>query len=362
MSMTKPTKFWTVIIVLLALGSVGQAHAATRSYDIGDRLTVQQLYATDGQEKVFSFENPSVVILWATWSSASLIALDEMLEGAPKGGIRWQIVPINVDAPALSSSDTIRVHAAARAAGWNGPVWHDRDYHLMDRLGVLSVPTVMFTALGGAIDEIEHDWSASLRDRLFVLYFGAFTDSFPGMVTSKVLPQCRSKAESARKLWRMEKKPSAIAIMQGVADSCAGLPSDMARLANWKWSVGDSIRHQAQIAGLVRSRETNAWTLTAQASLAARAREDSTAVGLCRDAIALDSSFFPAWALLTELSYRTADTTTARSAYDRARSLNHLDSRVLAFGSRLAESDGKIADAVRLVRAAVEARQRRAGM
>ncbi|MEQ1935890.1 MAG: hypothetical protein ABL962_18700, partial [Fimbriimonadaceae bacterium] len=144
-------------------------------------------------------------------------------------------------------------------------------------------------------------------------------------------------------------------------DSCAGLPSDIARLADWKWSVGDSVRHQAQIAGLVRSRETNAWTLTVQASLDARAWKDLTAVGLCRDAIALDSAFFPAWMLLAELSHRSGDTVTARLAYDRARSLNHLDSRVLAFGSRLAESDGKIAEAVRLVRAAVEARQRRAG-
>ena len=359
MNTISPLKMLFASAFLLTFGS-RTTHAATRHYDVGDRLTAHTLYTTDGTEKLVSFESPSIIILWSTWSPASLSALDEILDATPKGGIRWQIVPINVDAPFLSLSDTGRVNTAARSAGWPGPVWHDRGYQIMDDWGVLALPTVTITALGGAIDEIEHDWSPILRARLFVLYFGAVSDSFPGIMTPIASQPCRTKAEAARKLWRVGRKESAITLMQDVADSCTGLPNDLARLADWKWSVGDSIRQRVRIETLVQGDHQNAWTLCAQAALADRRGDDTSSVALCLRAIAVDSAFFPAWILLAERSRQIDDSITVRVAYARARELNRFDGRVLSLGARLAESRGDHVQSARLMRAAAEARLRSA--
>lgn len=355
------TLIGAVLVVSWILGGSQYSHAKTRHYDLGDRLSVEQICSTDGQVKLVSFETPSIVILWSTWSTASLTALEEVLDGAPSGGVRWQVVPINVDAPSMNASDTSRINSAARQAGWNGPVWYDRDYRIMDSWGVIAIPTLVITSLGGAIDEIEHDWSAPLRDRLFVLYFGAVTDSFPGMTTPASTPQCRTKAESARRLWRMNKKPGAIAVMMSVADSCDGLPDDIARLADWRWSVGDSLRQGLSIAALVRNSERSAWTQCARASFAARRGDDSGAVALCQEAIARDSAFLPAWLQLSGSSLQISDSATAISAYERARVLNRWDARVLQLGASLAETAGEFVESALLMKAAVECRLRRSG-
>lgn len=331
----------------------------TRCYDQGDRLAAQQLFATDGTEKIVTFEAPSVVVLWATWSPGSMTALSEILDAAPKGGIRWQITPINVDAPHLSTSDTSRVNAAAREAGWSGPVWYDRGYDVMDTWGVIAVPTIVFTALGGTIDEIEHDWSERLKTRLFTIYFGAFTDSFPGMSLPVATAPCRAKAETARTLWRLGKVPSAITVMQSLVDSCAGLPNDIARYVDWKWQTGDSTRQRTTLLDVLESHDIGASTLTTKASIAARGSDDTTAIALCWMALAIDSAFYPAWILLAERSFARGDSAMAATAYMRANELNRVDSRALALGARMAEARGDLKESQLLFRAAYEARLRR---
>lgn len=345
-------------VALLGMPLTQNPHAATRHYDIGDRVASIKVRATVGEERIFTLENPSIVILWSTSSPVSLTALEELLAGAPMGGIRWQIVPINVDAPSLNTSDTARVNAVARKAGWNGQVWHDQGYRVMDDWGVFSLPTVVFTSLGGRIDEIEHDWSPLIRVRLFALYFGAATDSFPGMTTPIATETCRYNAEDARRLWRMGKTKSAIARMRPVVDSCAGLPSDVARFADWVWSTGDSVRQRDEIERFLREAEQSAWTLCGRAGLAQRRGDCSLAVTLCRQSTMADSAFFPAWIQLAESARLCGDSALAVTAYNRARLLNRLDPRVLAFGAHLAEIRGEREEAARFLRAAVEARLR----
>ena len=348
--------FMSVLLSAFAVGLAANAPAATRIYERGDRLAAQLVHATSGDSSVISFERPSIIVLWATWSPASLTALDELLDGAPKGGIRWQVIPINVDAPALNAADTARVHAAARSAGWNGPVWYDLGYELMKEWGVLAVPTVTVTALGGTIDEIEHDWSPVLRDRLFALYFGALTDSFPGFVSEKSTDQCRKRAMSARWLWRIGKRSEAVTTMQIVADSCADLPSDIARLANWKWSAGGSMRRESAIRPLVERDDASAWTLAARSGWRHRQGDRDGAIALATQSTKLDSAFYPAWIQLAEYSEAASDLTTTLRAYTRAAQLNRFDGRALALGARLAHSSGDLAEANRLLRLAVEAR------
>lgn len=353
----RPHAIVTVVLAtLFAIGLVDEAQTATKYYERGDRLAAYQIHATSGDSSVISFERPSIIVLWATWSPASLTALDELLEGAPKGGIRWQVIPINVDAPVLNAVDTARVHAAAKTSGWNGPVWYDRGYSLMTEWGVLAIPTVAVTALGGTIDEIEHDWSPVLRDRLFALYFGALTDSFPGFVSEKSTEVCRKRAMTARWLWRIGKRVEAVASMQAVADSCSDLPNDVARLANWKWSLGGSMRRESAIRPLVEHDDASPWTSAAHAGWKYRQGDREGAIVHAERATELDSAFYPAWIQLAEFSESVGDSGKAVRAFTRAAQLNRFDGRALVLGARLAQSRGDLAEANRLLRSAVEAR------
>lgn len=349
----------SLLVVVMLVGLLATSEAATRNFDIGDRLSIRRLRSTSGAEESQTFAKPSVIILWSTWSPASQAALSEILASAPQGGTRWQLIPINVDGPSLTTSDTARVNPAARAAGWQGQVWHDSGYHLMDELGVFSIPTVIFTNLGGQIEEVEHDWSARIRQRLFTYYFGAATDSFPGITTPESTPQCRSKSESARRHWRSGNTELALTQMREVIDSCAGLPNDYARYADWIWSSGDSLGRGDEVTQSITSRDQNAWTLSARAGLARNNGDCSLSVSLCREALALDSAFFPAWILLAEASRACDDSTSMIQGYNRARALNRLDQRVLAMGAELAARRNEPEAAVRLMRAAVEAGLRR---
>ena len=343
----------------MSTGCLATSEAAMRNFDTGDRLSVRRMVSTDGSEQMQAFGKPSVIVLWSTWSPVSQAALTEILESAPQGGTRWQLLPINVDGPSLTTNDTARVNSAARAAGWHGQVWHDSGYQLMDELGVFSIPTVIFTNLGGRIEEVEHDWSARIRQRLFTYYFGAVSDSFPGITTPESSPLCRSKSESARRQWRSGNTELALTQMHGVIDSCSGLPNDYVRFADWIWSSGDSLRRGGEIARWITGRDQNAWTLSARAGLARRNGDCSLSVSLCREALALDSAFFPAWILLAEASRVCDDSASMIQAYNRARALNRLDQRVLALGAELAARRNESDEAVRLLRAAVEAGLRR---
>lgn len=355
-------KFTRVVafIVLAAMSCIAgePAICATKNYDIGDRLSAVQLQSTDGKSQLMNFERPTIAILWASWSPNSLTALREILKAAPQGGIRWQILPINVDSPLASAPDTAQIHAAARAVGLNGAVLYDREYDVMDQWGVLSIPTVVFTALGGEIDEIEHDWSPVLRDRLFTLYFGAITDSFPGITIPVASPKCITDTETARRLWRIGKTASARATMQRVADSCIGLPSDLARYANWIYSMGDSLKLRDQVSGMMNGPYQNAWTVCARAALASRRGQHDSVQALCHEAILQDSAFYPAWIMMAESKWKMGDTSAATEAHARARDLNRYDSRVSLLGSQFAEARGEVQKAATMMREAVEARLR----
>lgn len=348
---------WSIVAISMLLWA-NFAQSATRNYDIGDRLTAASVWATDGTTQLITFERPSIIVLWAAWSPGSLTALGEIIKGAPQGGIRWQIIPINCDAPSLNSNDTARVHSVARTAGWHSPVLYDRGFELMDAWGVLANPTVVFTGLGGAIEEIEHDWSPVIRDRLFTIYFGAITDSFPGITTPITSAKCRSEAETARRLWRMGKKAGARKILEGAVDSCAGLSSDVARLANWVFSMGDSLKGREDVTRMLGSAYKSAWTNCASASLCSRRGACDSAIALCEEALREDSAFFPAWMLMAECKWRVGDTAGSIAAYERARALNRLDARVTNHGAAIAAARGELTDAARLIRLAVETRLR----
>lgn len=347
-----------VVVVAWSCIARDAARCATRNYDIGDRLSAVQLQSTDGKSQLVNFERPTIAILWASWSPNSLTALREVLKAAPQGGIRWQILPINVDSPLASASDTAQIHAAARSVGLNGAVLYDRGYDVMERWGVLSIPTIVFTALGGEIDEIEHDWSPVLRDRLFTLYFGAITDSFPGITFPVASAKCITDTETARRLWRFGKTASARATMQKVADSCIGLPSDLARYANWIYSMGDSLKMRDQVSRMLNGPYQNAWTVCARAALASRRGQHDSAAALCQEAVVQDSAFFPAWIMMAESEWKAGDTSAAIEAHTRARDLNRHDPRVSVLGSQFAVARGEVQMAATMMRAAVEARLR----
>jgi hypothetical protein len=334
------------------------AFCTTRNFDIGDRLSAFSLMMHDGSEELLQFDRPTVVILWATWSPASVTALSELLRGAPQGGIRWQLLPVNVDAPSLNSSDTARINSAARSAGWNGAVLCDRGYSLMDHWGVLAVPTVAITGMGGIIDELEHDWSPVLRDRLFTLYFGAITDSFPGMTEPVATAECRAGAAAARQRWRLRQSGEAIESMRKIVDECDGLPIDVARYVHWACSEVGTAPSRVELDRVLERQPQNAWTLVARGTLEVREGSCSTAVEYCRIAATADSAFLPAWIQLAECLWKMHDTAGAAKALERARLLNRFDARVLALGANLAEARGEFPEAARLYRAAVEARMR----
>jgi hypothetical protein len=350
--------YWMVFSVSLFVAcDAGQC--GTRNYDVGDRLSAVQLRSTDGKTQLVNFERPTIAILWASWSPNSLTALREVLKAAPQGGIRWQILPINVDSPRTAPNDTSTIHASARTAGLNGPVLYDSDYQLMDQWEVLSIPTIIFTGLGGEIDEIEHDWSPVLRDRLFTLYFGAITDSFPGITIPRASPRCISDVETARRLWRIGRAIGARAIMQRVADSCIGLPADLARYANWIYSMGDSVKMRDQVWRMMNGPEQNAWTTCARAGMASRRGQHDSAAALCQEAVSQDSAFYPAWILLAESKWIAGDTAAAVMAHARARGLNRHDARVSCLGAQIATGRMETQEAAELMRQAVESRLRR---
>lgn len=350
-----------VVALLLAIGALafaGSSYASMRNYLVGDRLTARRVQTTGGARQQMTFENPSVVILWSTWSARSLEAFREIMKAAPASGSRWQIIPINVDAPSLNAADTARVHAAARDAGWHERVWHDDGYQLMDEWGVLSVPTVVFTGLGGFIDEIEHGWSPVIRDRLFTRYFGTATDSVGVDTIVETPTQCRAKAVGAQREWRTGDKRTAITLMRTVIDSCSDQPSALSRCADWLLVAGGGRRELIQMEQELWAAAQNEWTRCALAGLALDRRDCSAAVVLSQEAIILDSDFFPAWMLLAQSSRLCGDTVNAKEAYGRARGLNRHNSRVLALGAAMAESRGDTKAAARLMRASVEARLR----
>lgn len=349
---------YAAVAAILTTLSVNRAAGASRHYDIGDRLPAVRLTALDGTKQIVSFERPTIVILWATWSPKSLTALGELLRNAPQGGVRWQVIPLNVDGPHVSSSNAAAVDSAARASGWNGPILYDDGYVAMDSWGVLGVPTVVFTGLGGAIDEIEHDWTPVLRDRLFSQYFGAITDSFPGVMTMPASRKCLDQSATARRLWRIGRSSDARNTMQRAVDSCVGIPRDVARLSNWISNSGDSLKLRAQIADMLQHANQNAWTFCARGALERRRGNREAAQELCYDALSQDSTFVPAWSLLAECSWESGDSLTAQAAYNRARSLNRMDARVLRTGALLAQARGEEREAARLMQAAVEARLR----
>lgn len=332
--------------------------AATKNYDLGDRIAAYELTATTGETRILTLESPSIVVLWATWSPRSLTALTEILRAAPQGGIRWQIVPINVDAAALAAADTARVHAAGREAGWNGPVWHDRGLRIFHEWGTIALPTVVITALGGNVDEIEHDWTGSVRDRLFGLYFGAYTDSFPGMSLPPSTESCRSATHDARRLWRMSKLQSAIDAMQSACSVCPDLPDDAGRLAAWIWKTGDTMRVEARINEVLSKSEPGAWPLLVQSTLAQRRGQCDSAADFARQSLRYDSAFAPAWVQLAESALLCGETDEAARAYERARHLNMLDPRVHAIGGRIAAKRGDHKSSTLLMRWAVEERLR----
>lgn len=347
------------VLAAMALGAVPlEGSAAMRNYDVGDRLSARLLHQTDGVEQIVGFDRPAVVVFWATWSEPSQQVLAEIMKAAPKGGIKWQILPINVDAPTLATSDTSRVNAAARAAGWLGAVLHDRNYTIMDSWGIMSVPTIVVVNLGGTIDEIEHDWTHEIRARLFTMYFGAASDSFPGITTLPVSEQCRNAAHDARRMWRAQRRDTAITMMWAVADSCPRLPNDAARLAAWVWLSRDSLTLKDELDTVLARAHRNAWTLGARAAMAARTGDCSTAVHFSRESLALDSAFWPSWQVLAECSWKLSDTAAAEQAYSRSRALNRMEARVMSLGAALAEAKGDTTEAARLMRAAIEARLR----
>ncbi len=349
----------TVLCCLfIVLVSSNYSLCSTRAFGIGDQLSAQSVGATDGSTHIVAFDRPAVVVLWATWSPSSLTALSEIIKAAPQGGIRWQLLPINVDAPMLEDLDTARVHAAAKSAGWNGVVYHDRRYEIMDSWGILAIPTVMFTALGGAIEEVEHDWSPFLRDKLFAMYFGAITDSFPGIVLPVASARCRDDAAAARRLWRINRPADAITLMKRVSDSCVGVSSDRARLANWRWQSSDSIKARDQIRSSLRADEPNAWTVCADAAISLRLGDREAALDLSRKAAAMDSAFFPAWSVVAQAAWQTEDFALVENALQRMNTLYASHPSTLELGARLAERQGDVQRAVEMLRRAVEARIR----
>lgn len=345
-------------IALAATVTVGTAYSSTRSYDIGDQVTAERIGVIDGSTQLIVFERPTVVLLWATWSESSLHAFSEIVKASPQGGVRWQVLPINVDAPQLSADDSARVHVAAKAAGWNGTIYHDRGYQIMDSWGTLSVPTVVFTALGGWIEEIEHHWSPGLRDKLFALYFGSITDSFPGIATPIASGKCLADASAARRLWRLNRPTDAIALMKRVSDSCIGVSSDIARLANWRWQSVDSMKSRDPILTSLRRQQPSAWSQCAEAAIYLRAGSRDSALALTQRAIALDSMYFPAWIVLGHVAWQMDDLATARTALRWMESLNRHHPATLEFGSRLSERSGNLAEATTLMQQAVLGRLR----
>lgn len=352
---------WMRLALLLAIVAVWSApsgYAAMRNFDLGDPISTVELTALGGKSQLFSFERPSVVVFWASWSPLSQSALAELVAKAPKGGIRWQVVPINIDKPDVTAADTARLYTAARAAGWYGPLWYDREYRLVERWGIFSAPTVIITNLGGAIAELEHDWTRAIQTRLFTLYFGAITDSFPGLPDPPASEHCLAQAAMARRLWRLGQESGALARMRVVVDSCAGLPRDLARYAEWAWRAGDSLRLAMSLDSVLERGGETAWPLTLRAELAVRRHDTLSALDLTRRAIAADSLFAPAWIRLLTTSLAAGDTTTALAAYERLKTLCPQEPRVLAAGSILAERQGQITRAATRMRRAVEARLR----
>lgn len=332
------------------------AVAAARYLDLGDQLNVVELSATNGARQMTSFERPSIIVFWSTWSPLALSTLQELVTKAPKGGVRWQVVPINIDSPDPRPADTAHIHAAARAAGWHGPVWYDHDNLLIERWGILSAPTVIITNLGGLIAELEHDWSREIQTRIFTLYFGAITDSFPGMPGPSASEQCLMAASKARRLWRLGQERAAITAMRLIVDSCQGLPCDLARYVEWVWMTGDSLGQGQALDSILERGGENPWTLALRARLAERRRDCETAARLADRALRADSMFAPAWIARAEVARACGDMPLAQDAYRRLQSLCPRDARVLALGAALAEQAGETAAAATYMRRAVEAR------
>lgn len=332
------------------------AQAGTKVFERGDRMGAFQVRATTGETQIIPLDGPTVVIFWATWSPSSLVALKDILATAPKGGIRWRIVPINVDAPRLVADDTAAVHRAVRDAGWRGPIWSDHDYAIMDDWGVLSVPTILFVGLGGIVEEIEHDWSAAIRIRLFTLYFSSPSDSFPGMPTELASKSCRNKASEARRLWRQKFFESALKVLTPMIDLCPELPNDIGRYVSWRWSMGGAPRRGADLLRLTAAHRDAVWPLCAEASIMIRQGNCSTAVSLARQATDLDSAFSPAWILLAESAWRCRDTAGALLATERAAVLNRHDPKLLWLLAQMSEGAATTRETVRLWRRTVERR------
>jgi hypothetical protein len=345
---------WAVLAVSPAAFPV----AGMRSLWVGDRVESFMRQPARGKARLWTPGVPTVVIFWARWSPQSVMALRDIVSAEPRSAARWEIVPINVDRAAVSPRESTAIDAVARKMGYQGPVWYDAGFELSRRWGVVAVPTVIVTGLGGAVELAQAGWTSEQRDRIISTYFGTVNDTTPPVAVDSLLTRCRRDLAHSRFLWRHGAGDSAIALAARVQAACSTTADAPLLLAWWRWEKKDTLGARGAATAAIKADSTDPWSWVTLGAISERCGQVVEARRLAERALGLDSIFAPAWMIVARSSLEAGDTLSTRVAIAALERLSRHDPDLAVTRARLQEQAGDPRGAVAYWRAAVEGRLR----
>jgi len=336
----------------------------THSLWAGDRIEPFLRHPARGKAELWTPGVPTVVIFWARWSPQSVVALRDIVSAAPRSAVRWAIVPINVDRAVVSPREATAIDAAARKTGYQGPVWYDAGFELSRHWGMVAVPTVIVTGLGGTVELAQAGWTSARRDRLVSTYFGTANDTTPSVTVDSLLTRCRRDLAHSRFLWRHRAGDSAMALAARVQAACSTSADAPLLLAWWRWEKKDTLGARGAATAAIKADSTDPWSWVTLGAISERCGEFVEARRLAERALGLDSIFAPAWMIVARSSLEAGDTSSTRVAIAALERLSRHDPDLAVTRARLQEQAGDPRGAAAYWRSAVEGRlwERDAGL
>lgn len=319
---------------------------------VGERITAFRMISDGGDERYFTPQGGTVIVVWASWSPASLDALRDILPVAQQEGMRWTIVPLNVDDAIVSATRRKEIGALLRAeTGYSGTVWFDPGLAAFDDWGVVAVPTVMITDAGGRLVVAERGWSARARARIMG-YMGV--SGYTPVMADTLRLRWGGRLGDVMQRWRRGLPGRTLRELGLIRSRCRDWAAPVVFAAFWCWQVGDtSCAFQAAERALAAD-STNPWAHTALATVELHLQDYRGAARSAEQAVTLDSSFAPAWRLVAELAALEGRESDSEDALAVLRRLNDHDPAADAIAAMLSQRRGATDSALTQWRRALE--------
>ncbi len=301
----------------------------------------------------------TLILFWATWSPQSLKAFKAIMEKLPQSGISWNLLPVNVDRREWTQSIRARADAKARELGYKDTVAIDSGLVLFDRLGLVTVPTLVVANISGDVDELIAGWSKKASNHVLngVL---AKTDT-----TKKVVRNPVDTCEAAlRRLgtawlhWEQSDQAAAMVQISRATKMCSTIAYPHALSAVFRCWNGDTARAGRDAVRACTANPNDPWAWLARAEVERRRVHPDSSRAALKRAMVLDSTLSTGWVINGRLAADARDTIELKRSISVLDRLDRIDPGLPVLRALMHQVSGRWAEAAKAWRDIIRPRLR----